>query len=299
MSLPFHRSPLTSVWLTVFATSFAAFAQTGSTISPSSDAHPVRHLNDYTLVNSSTVTLKGVLRPATRSATDSASVAKPWTAACEFTLKLKPGERSVEARGIPGSSPIVNDDGTCEVTVQLGQIPEAAIPIRYNSVPPAPNLTARPEDITPSPGTSSGYMQGYYTDPVGIWVNSEQTNISWIWTGSPIGCSSIYSYSDGVPSSFPGWYMVSKLPYVISYCQADPTTGFTTTASGYGLYVNWEDDSFPGCLGSPANAYYEPIYAYGDNYGTLYGNFAWALTGPGAGCIDLLTPHYNLIRTYN
>lgn len=299
MNLP--RSGFTKIYTAAMAFLTVAVPAFAGAQAPNSQADQsnskVRNVHDYALINSRIVTVKGLVR-RNNSVQSGPDIGKALPDTCDLQLSLAPGERAIEARGIPSITPRLNQDGTCEVEMELGQPPDSALPA-YNQAPPRSDLSPRPASLTPSPGTSSGYMQGYYYDPVGIWVNSEQVNISWIWTNSPIGCAALYSYSTGVPSSFPGWYTVSLSRYTINYCAANPPYGFTTTAEGAGLYANWQDNSWPGCLGSPANAYYDPIYAYGNNSGSLYGDFSWVLTGPGVGCIDLLTPSYNLVRTYN
>ena len=181
--------------------------------------------------------------------------------------------------------------------MEVGTPPDNVLPT-YNAVPPSPELKLRAITAAASPGTSSGYAQGWVTDPVGLWVNSEQINVSWNWSGVPQTCASLYSYSEGVPASFAGWYKVYQSIYPITDCVSDPTTGVFYTEAGAGGYVNWQDDSWPGCSSS-ANSYYWPIYAEGDNFGNLYGNYAWELTGNGVGCINLLTPNFQLNRTYN
>jgi hypothetical protein len=61
--------------------------------------------------------------------------------------------------------------------------------------------------VSASPGTSSGYSQGFLTDPPGAWVASEQANLSWNWWG-PYNCTQLYSYSRSVPAYawWSGWY---------------------------------------------------------------------------------------------
>jgi hypothetical protein len=61
--------------------------------------------------------------------------------------------------------------------------------------------------------------------------------------------------------------------------------------------VDWENDTFPGCLGVPTHAYYWPFYIEGNNLGDLGADFAWQING--AECISLLSPNFHLYRTYN
>jgi hypothetical protein len=256
-----------------------------------------RNVNDYKLLNSRIITMKGNLKKHNRVQAGP-EMGKLLPDACEFGLTLKPGERAIEARAIPGTAVRMTSTETCEVEMEVGEPPETVLP-PYNRPenlrPPADGKSANLVAIQASPGDSAGYMQGYYYDPVGIWVNSEQVNVVWNWF-SPLSCAVLLNYWRSVPTYFYGWYNVYASTSPIYTCAGSP---IPFTQAGGITYSNWQNNVFPGCLGSPANAYYNPIYAYGDNYGNLTGRFSWALTGPGPGCINLLNPSYNLVRTYN
>jgi hypothetical protein len=253
-----------------------------------------RSNNDYALLNSHIVTIKGIVHRSNRYFSGP-NKGQPAPDTCEISLSLGPNERALEARG--NSPTRVNPDGTCELEMEVGTPPDSTLP-KYNAKPPTPDLAPRGVTAAASPGTSSGYAQGWVTDPVKIWVNSEQINISWKWSGVPQTCASLYSYSEGVPASFAGWYKVYQDVYPITECVYDSTTDVFYTEAGGGAYVDWQDNSWPGCT-TAANSYYWPIYAVGDNFGNLSGDYAWELTGSGPGCINLLTPNFQLIRTYN
>lgn len=173
-------------------------------------------------------------------------------------------------------------------------------PCRHQAVPRRRRRPKSPRQGEPHhtlrPEHSCGYSQGWYTDPVGIWVNSEQVNVCWNWYGI-FSCAFPSSISAGVPASFPGWNQTMNSLYPTWYCAPAPPV----FASEYGgsEYAVWTNSVFPGCLGATATAYYYPLAATGNNNGYLVGNFAWALTGPGPLCIDMLTPHFQLVRTYN
>lgn len=272
---------------------FASLAFVSISLGQSPSEH-ARSNHDYALLNSHIITKIGVVHKNNRYFFGPNKGQKaPDT--CEISFKLKPNQRAIEARGIGPTQ--VNADGTCQIEMEVGQPPANVLPA-YNAVPPNSQLKPHSATAAPSPGTSSGYAQGWITDPPGFWTTSEQINVSWNWSGVPQTCASLYSYSEGVPSSAPYWYKVSQSIYPITDCFTDPTTGLFYTEAGAGAYVNWENDVFPACLGVPANAYYWPIYASGDNFGDLVGDFAWELYGPSS-CIYLLTPNFQLYRTYN
>lgn len=185
--------------------------------------------------------------------------------------------------------------------MEVGRPPESAIsPI----TPPTVALDTRDRNadavssklagpLAAEPGTSSGYSRGWFTDPIAIWVNSEQVDLSWIWT-SPLSCAYLYSWSRSVPASFVGWFNVFNYTYPTQICTGQILPFSSARAE---TLSNWQNNVFPACLGSPANAYYNTISVSGDNYGTLHGNMSWNLTGPA--CINLLTPNFQLVRTYN
>jgi len=248
----------------------------------------------YPLIDSHVETVQGTLQPAdTVSAPASSMVSPDGTIveqpgrildipdACAFELVLEPGDRAIEARQL---SEVRATDTGCEVDMEIGTPPEDQLD--------SPSLAAHP-------GTSSGYAQGYFTDPPGFWVNSEQVNLSWNWFGMQ-SCAFIYSLYETVPSHFPGWgkdygYLFpqwSCLPFF-------PGFPFYSSRVGGLEFAEWSNAIFPGCLGGVARTYYSPLSVSGDNNGRLYGNFAWTITGPGFLCINLLRANFQLVRTYN
>lgn len=188
--------------LVVFATMILAQLNNGTV---------ARSNNDYALIDSRIVTIKGKLK-SNNYIRMGPEAGKLLPDSCEIELQLKPGERAIEARG--KSATRVTADG-CELEMEIGRPPETVIaPV----TPPAargdahdrstesvsPFLAASsPGPLAISPGTSSGYTRGWFTDPVAIWVNSEQVDLSWIWT-SPFNCAYLYSWSRSVPAFFAG-----------------------------------------------------------------------------------------------
>jgi hypothetical protein len=247
----------------------------------------------YPLINSRIETVQGTFEPGhtvdapAASANTGLDGAEPSPQTldvpdtCQFELSLDPGETAIEARQV--SDVRITDSG-CEADMEIGTPPDDQL---------------EPPDAAPHPGTSSGYVNGYFTDPPGIWVNSEQVNLSWNWFGLS-SCAFIYSLYERVPTYFFGWgkdfgYLFPQwtcLPYFPGY----PI--FSSRVGGI-EYAGWSNGIFPGCAGGIARTYYLPLSVSGDNQGRLYGNFAWTITGPGPLCINLLRANFQLIRTYN
>jgi hypothetical protein len=255
-----------------------------------------RSNNDYALIGARIVTVKGKLK-SKNTIMLGPEAGTSLTGGCEIEFKLGPGERAIEARG---KSPTRTTEEGCELEMEIGQPPEDKLPPKSQpkTEGSTPRVAADARSIggerSASPGISSGYAQGWFTDPPGFWVNSEQVNISWIWT-SPFSCAYLYSYSRSVPASFPGWLNASNVTYPIWNCV--PTYPFPFSQMGASTISHWQNNVFPLCLGTPVHAWYNPITAYGDQYGNLVGNMSWSLSGPY--CINLLSPNFQLVRTYN
>lgn len=247
----------------------------------------------YALINGRITTVQGARRASdsvplpisTTVSEDGTLVDQPAQAldvpeSCEIELSLDPGERAIEARQM--SDVRITDTG-CEVEMEIGTPPEDQI---------EPVLAAHP-------GTSSGYAQGYFTDPPGIWVNSEQVNLSWNWYGIN-NCAFLYSLYETVPARFLGWGKDYGFLFPQWSC-APFIPGYPLYSSRVGgvEYAGWSNGIFPGCWGGVARTFYSPLSASGDNLGRLYGNFSWTITGPGTLCINLLRANFQLVRTFN
>lgn len=255
--------------------------------------------NDYALLNSHIVTVKGTLvpdgNPPTGVATGSVKGPLP-NGNCRLELKLKPGERALEARG---KSPVrynvgANGVAGCELEMEVGQPPESAITPGAKN--PATNPGPLPADQVAGV-TSTGYVKGWFTDPVNIVVNSEQVDIGWQWWGQFAGCTVPGTSRGWSPAWWYGWWRPYFDNYPTYMCADIPGFGFFGT-SGAATSSTWENDVFPACLGIPTFVTYEPIEAQGDNLGNLYGDLSWGINGSPT-CIYLLTPNFQVVRTYN
>ena len=164
----------------------------------------------------------------------------------------------------------IPDDSAAGSTGYFGlNLPNTEVNVlpAYNAVPPSPELKPLPADALAVPGTSFGYA--WITDPFLSGPLPSKLNLSWNWTGVAGQCPALYNCSEGVPTSFAGWYRRSLSTYPISYCIADPYH----SVAGAGVYADWENDTFPACLGVPTHAYYWPFYIEGNNLGDLAANF--------------------------
>jgi hypothetical protein len=123
---------------------------------------------------------------------------------CEFATSLAPNEWEKEVWGLPSTRLRFNSDGTSEGEFEVGTTPDSALP------PETAAGRARAARNLSSPYvvglycTSSGYGQAYYTDPIGLWVNSERLNITWGFNNRPTVCPGLVSYARSVPALFPG-----------------------------------------------------------------------------------------------
>jgi hypothetical protein len=147
--------------------------------------------------------------------------------------------------------------------------------------------------------TSAGYATGWFSDPIGLWVNSEQVDVAWSWA-SLFYCALPYSLSVSVPAYVnDGWTQTMNSLYPSWICTY-PSYAASLSWGGSEFAI-WQNPYWPPCYAqnAAAVAWYYPLSAEGDNTGQLLGNFTWYLSGPGFGCINLLTPGFNLVRTYN
>lgn len=246
---------------------------------------PTRSNNDYPLLDSRIVTISGVLRK-NNIVLAGPTAGTPLPDGCEIEFKLEPGERALEARG---KSPTRMSKDACELEMEIGRPPEDKIaPSAKNS-----KMAASEAVRAASPGLSSAYAVGWWTDPVEIWVHSEQVDISWTWT-SPFACAYLNSYSRSVPAQFLGWSNVINYTYPIFTCSGGI---LPQSEVGAATASHWKNSVFPACLGGTVNVYYNPIRATGDNRGTLRGNMSWSISGPA--CQYLLSPNFQIVRTYN
>ncbi len=250
--------------------------------------------SNYPLLNSHIVTLTGTGRTV-GEAPNMPKRGNTQSQVCEFTISLAPNEWAKEVRGLPSTQPRFNPDGTCEGEFEVGTPPDSALP------PQTVAGRARAARNLSSPyvvgvyRTSSAYGGAYYPDPIQLWVNSEQLNITWGFNNRPTVCPGLVSYSRSVPASAPGWYTTFVSQSAFTFCT--PTNPPNVTGgAGANDYATWEDDSFPTCVG-PVYAYYTPLNVYGDNFGNIYYNFAWYLVGSVPYCVDLLTPNVKAYRT--
>jgi hypothetical protein len=268
--------------------------------------------NDYQLKGSHIVTIKGKLAPTTAAAAAPAGVKVPALPStvqniCQFQIELKPGENAIEGRGV---SPIrLNAEGGCELDMEIGEPPASAIvskmplPARARGATGAPQgapqmLGIHRDDGVPTEPVSAGYARGWFTDPPGFHVNAQQNEIGWDWWGQ-YAPAYLYNYLTWVPELCCYWYQNAFVSWPTYYANQFPSWPIPTwdSAVGASAYAAWENDLFVGCLGYPTDAYYAPITVEGTNLGVLRGNFSWALYG--APCIYLLTPNFQVVRTYN
>ena len=153
------------------------------------------------------------------------------------------------------------------------------------------------------PGQSAGYATGWFADPPGLWTNSEQIDLIWTWNGVQ-DCTTLNNMWRSVPAYVLGWsnyyaYINPDQYCALRVCRPDgcnPDPQYLGWSGGR-LYSEWRNFVFPACYGIEVDAFYSPIALRGKNDGSMIASMSWSLTGPS--CINLLTPNFRLVRTWN
>jgi hypothetical protein len=104
---------------------------------------------------------------------------------------------------------------------------------------------------------------GFFKDPVGLWVNSEEANINWGFNSS---YAQLLAFWENIPTY--AWYTGWARSWLALYY---PTPN-TSLQTGGLVTADWTNYGF--CFPWVVDAYYN-LSATGDYRGYLNGNFAW------------------------
>jgi hypothetical protein len=246
----------------------------GALTSDAQQSTAQRSNNDYALINSHVVIVMGTVVKGHSGSN-----------ACQIAVTLPPGQNAVEGRGIGQTT--FNGD-TCQLQMEIGEPPASAISSRARVGAPQRCAGSRPRPVH-----HERLLRGLARRSSRYLVNSEQANLSWLWRVIPAMCPSIYQAWRSQPTPpFVGWWNIELLAAPFSLCAATPPVGFQ-------IFSQYEDQNFPLCYGSgdtTVYATYDNVAALGSANGVLSG--AWVLEVGGPPCINLLSPGYQLTRTY-
>jgi hypothetical protein len=202
---------------------------------------------------------------------------------CRFTFTLPPGQKALgwRQRGEPLFDRIRN---TCEAAFETG-VPARFVRSPKDAVQPRSGVTSPENGYT----WSSGYFRMWWTDPIGLTVTWATAGINWGWQG-------VLFCADYLGGSYDDWGFSGTLWSKVG--QWDVGSDITCNDVGYKGHSIWTNFVFPPC--SPTNPMfiaYDPVRAFGQNNGYLYGQgttYNW-----GGACRFLLTPDSELVRTWN
>jgi hypothetical protein len=220
--------------------------------------------------------------------------------ACQFSVSLAPGEKSIEARRVSEIN-VDRAHGTCNALFEVGQPAEAAaltpaeaanlkqtsenassaVPVRIGAAAP---LSQQP-GVAQATVQSAGFLKTWWTDPINITINSVQDSTTWTWSGTGNCVNGILGGNSLTWFTPSGWFVASNSWQNTFNCTQ------TTSAST----VKFQNNIF--CVGISTFANYLPNQVNGQQNGTLVGT--WNDTISGNICVNLVTFHHQLTRTQN
>lgn len=257
------------------------------------------------LLNSSVQTLTGTYNAQAPSPFVATTGNIGMTGGCNFTFTPPKGQMAIEARFVQGGTVTFDQNtGTCQGQFEVGQPQEAVLAwdaqqLRNAQTKTQTFGTAASSSVSVSPDQaagyyeSAGYLYAYFTDPVGLTVNSIYVGLNpFYWTVPNLP-----------PTQNPNPVAVTNdLTYYLSASGWSQTSASLGTAYFPWFYLQFYIDAiftnsvFPACLGGTVTATYNTASVFGYYNGQIGSGGSWTLAGP-VTCIYLLSPGFRVVQT--